>query len=194
MERLTNEEAEALIREYRLGTAEANEAAGKLMLDVSQAALVVARANGVWRYQDISDIQQECCLTAAKALSGKIEMEWVGFVNCLCGRRAVDYIRTESAWREKEKDVFIRDVFELPNIKARRKEVYDEIATCLDMLLPQEKMIVDAVFWAGEKERDIARRLGVSQQRVSQKKKEALVKLKDMLGMADIDNSTPWEN
>ena len=192
MERLTNEQATALLRDYRMGTGRADTAAEALLLDVSRIAGYVARDEGLFNYHDISDVQQECCLRAAFIMAGKTALDnWVHFVNNLCRWKVRDYIRAECRWRTAgERQMFEQP--QLPDMLARKAEAYEELHTCLSMLPERERLLMELRYMRDKALRDVGKAMGVSAQRADVLCKRTLSKLKDMLGVTGICNARPW--
>jgi RNA polymerase sigma factor (sigma-70 family) len=68
-----------------------------------------------------------------------------------------------------------------PHQAALEKERIQLLHEELDKLPPDQAKVIDAVFFHGEKEKDIATEMGISQQSVSYLKKKALAKLRARL-------------
>jgi RNA polymerase sigma factor (sigma-70 family) len=68
-----------------------------------------------------------------------------------------------------------------PHQAALEKERIQLLHEELDKLPPDQAKVIDAVFFQGKKEKDIATEMGISQQSVSYLKKKALAKLRARL-------------
>jgi len=62
------------------------------------------------------------------------------------------------------------------------KLLLEQLAAALDDLEPDEKALIDALFYQGNTERDYAAEVGISHQAVGKRKKKILEKLRDLIG------------
>jgi RNA polymerase sigma factor (sigma-70 family) len=63
------------------------------------------------------------------------------------------------------------------------KLLLEQLVSCLDELEPDERSLIDALFYSDRTERDYATEIGISHQAIGKRKKKVIDKLRDLMGV-----------
>jgi len=194
---LSTEQALGFLSDYREGKGNAIVASSLLLEDSMSALSVACRGTHLPPYE-WDELSQLVRIKVAKLMAAATHIpNWTATVITLARNTFLNFMRAKRAVTFEELGEEHMPTTPSSNDMINRQEVYDELRKCCSMLPADEAFIIDKLYFAAHPwtQQQIAAELQCSQQKIGHNHQAILVKLKDMLQMADVKREDmPWRS